>query len=948
MQTETHETPKGKTRYTRLLVLGAIVLLALVIFVPPYINVNSLRHSIVQSIGAGLGRPVYASSVELKLFPRPAFVLHHLTVAAEPEFGAEPVLTAESVTASLRASTLWHRRVEIASLHFDAPSVNLVRNDSGQWNFSSLIRNSHILRQPGAASSNRPLPFPYVEATGARINFKLGPEKLPFLLESADLAFWKESDGRWHVRIKASPVRTDLTLADTGQIRGEAVVATSADLMNAPIHVSLEWRKVQLGEFSRLLHGTDSGWRGMVDWTVSAQGTLAKLSAASDIHVDEFRRAEFVPPSEMDLSAHCQAQISKTDRLLNSLKCDVPAGGGHVLLQGNLRSPTQLEDLHNPHPMARLSPGSAAPASMRLMVQHVSAGFFMDMFRHTHPGVVAGATASGEVNGVADCDWIGLDRLHACKGELRATPLTLNLPHLEHPLHLSPLLLTTSPAEDLKTAGTSIHSRLAKSAKEKPAIAWPMVPRSIWNLAPVHVALGGTTPATVTGMLTTDGPTIKITGTADLSTLYKLATALNFPAVPSGIRSIRGSAELALSLESTWLPVLTTNRDATHSADIPIRTTGQVAPSQWSGGIQIHNATLQMALFPGTIDIASGQVRLSQDAVDWTGVTGSYAHIPLSGSIHWQIVCAAPGPGCERSFRLHTSNLNIERLQAALHRDSDDSSFLERINPWSGGMPKMPGISGIFDADVLTAGKLSLKNASLQISLLDRHADLHAISGTLFGGTIYGIPVVPPVGIRNRFGGGPGGSAQVVEPVVGSMQWGDGAPSYMLQAKVEGIRPEDVAAIWHERWGTGTATVEIRLKTRGWSAVQLAQNASGNFGIIWKDGSFAAPPVGRSGLSSSSGADGVTRFQHLVAAGTIQNQTLVLDSGRMEFHASNARHRSTGLATQSLSGTVKFSRVLDLRLQPSGDSITGTLNSPVLKTKPSRTPTHTANGNALF
>ncbi|MEO6964343.1 MAG: AsmA family protein, partial [Acidobacteriaceae bacterium] len=196
---ENQDTPKRKAGHARTLVLGVIVLLALIIFVPPYINVSSLRRSIVQSISAGLGRPVYASAVELQLFPRPAFVLHHLTVAAEPSFGVEPVITAETVIANLRASTLWHRRVEIASLHFDAPSVNLVRNDRGEWNFASLIRNSPILRLAGASSSARALPFPYVEATEARINFKLGPEKLPFSLESAELAFWKESGNKWHV-----------------------------------------------------------------------------------------------------------------------------------------------------------------------------------------------------------------------------------------------------------------------------------------------------------------------------------------------------------------------------------------------------------------------------------------------------------------------------------------------------------------------------------------------------------------------------------------------------------------------------------------------------------------------------------------------------------------------------------------------------------------------------
>ena len=288
---ESPDAPKTNMSRVRILVLAAFVLLVLAIVVPPFVNINRFRHIIVQSISAGLDRPVYANAVELTLFPRPAFVLHHLTVAEWPAYGAEPVIMAETVTASLRASTLWHRRVEIASLHFDAPSVNLARDSNGQWNFESLMSTSPVLRLPGtsstAPSSANPPPFPYVEATDARINFKRAAEKLPFSLEAADLAFWKAGN-EWHVRIKARPVRTDLPNVDTGQILGEATVKTSGALMDAPIQVSLEWRRGQFGEISRLLHGEDRGWRGSVDWTAKVQGTLAKALVTTDIQVEEF------------------------------------------------------------------------------------------------------------------------------------------------------------------------------------------------------------------------------------------------------------------------------------------------------------------------------------------------------------------------------------------------------------------------------------------------------------------------------------------------------------------------------------------------------------------------------------------------------------------------------------------------------------------------------------
>ena len=42
------------------------------------------------------------SGVELRLLPRPGFVITDLTVEEDPAYGAEPVLHANTVTAAIR------------------------------------------------------------------------------------------------------------------------------------------------------------------------------------------------------------------------------------------------------------------------------------------------------------------------------------------------------------------------------------------------------------------------------------------------------------------------------------------------------------------------------------------------------------------------------------------------------------------------------------------------------------------------------------------------------------------------------------------------------------------------------------------------------------------------------------------------------------------------------
>jgi AsmA family len=952
METESLETPKGKRVRTRTLILAALTLLVLVIVVPPFVNINHFRHSIVQSISAGLDRPVYATSVELALFPRPAFVLHHFTVAEWPAYGAEPVITADTVTASLRASTLWHRRVEIASLHFDAPSVNLARDSNGQWNFESLIGNSPVLRLPATSSaapaSASPPPFPYVEATDARINFKRGAEKLPFSLEGADLAFWKGSGSTWHLRIRARPVRTDLPAADAGQVLGEASVQTSGVLMDAPIHASLEWRRGQLGEISRLLNGEDSGWRGTVDWTANMQGTLAKALITTGIQVEEFRRAEFIPPSEIDLAAHCQGQYVHADRRLESVDCEAPLGGGRLRVTS--RDLPSSDARASARPVGRQP---ETPASLQVTLQRVSAGFFLELLRHIHPGVSADASATGEVNGKATCEWRGLETLHACWGEVRSTPLTLSLPHVEHRLHLAPLLLTSPAARkgSGRVSTSSAGNEVTRGRDRRAAI----VATGVWTLAASHVSLGGTTPATLAGTLTSSGLVLNLDGPADLRDVNQLARALNSPAISGGIHSIRGTAQLALVLRSNWLPQ--PNPSALIQAppgnqtNVTTEPVPWFAPSQWSGTVQVHNATLRLASFPGTLQIISAHVDLTPESVEWNGLVGTYAHLPFDGSVRWQIPCLSARSPCERSFTLHTTHFNVDRLQTTLRRIRADSGLLEELDPWAAGIPELPEISGTFTADVLSAGKLSLKKASFQLHLQGHRAELLALSGNVLGGTLSGIQSTasrkgkPGVTMVRAGPGTSGSQGNAGASGTGSAQWGDGAPIYTLQAMLRNIRPDFVAALWHEKWGRGTATVEIRLHTQGWSAGELAQHAVGNFAINWRGGSFAAslPAVARAAeashpVNAMGGTRAVTRFQRLRAVGSIRDQKWMLDSGQLVLANPLVRRQLGVSARQSLSGTVTFSRQLNLRLQPSGISITGPMDMPVIQTSPAQVP----------
>ena len=85
---------------------------------------------------------------------------------------------------TLRPSSLWRRQVELSAIKFEvddngsAPNLNLVRNAQGKWNIEQAcaIHAAQVgHRSHRAAQHPGPEPrFPYIEATGGRINVKLG------------------------------------------------------------------------------------------------------------------------------------------------------------------------------------------------------------------------------------------------------------------------------------------------------------------------------------------------------------------------------------------------------------------------------------------------------------------------------------------------------------------------------------------------------------------------------------------------------------------------------------------------------------------------------------------------------------------------------------------------------------------------------------------------------
>ncbi len=318
-----------------IVVLAGVALLAL-FFVRP--GVQHLRNRITAEISMAVGRQVEISAVNFRLLPRPGFDLENFVVHDNPAFGAEPMLRSSDVTAALRLTSLLRGRLEIARLSLYEPSLNLVRNKQGVWNLEDLLqRNAQIPAAPTSKALGEQRPgFPYIEASQGRINCKLGEEKTPYSLTDADFSLWQDSENTWGMRLKAVPLRTDKNVSDTGMLTVSGQWQRAASLGETPLQFRAQWDRAQLGQFTKLIHGYDSGWRGTVQLNASLSGSPKNLTIISTASVRDFRRFDILSGGELRLGASCNATYSSADHSLSDVNCEAPAGAGEVSLTGSI------------------------------------------------------------------------------------------------------------------------------------------------------------------------------------------------------------------------------------------------------------------------------------------------------------------------------------------------------------------------------------------------------------------------------------------------------------------------------------------------------------------------------------------------------------------------------------------------------------------------------------
>jgi hypothetical protein len=522
-----------------------------------------------------------------------------------------------------------------------------VRNQYGRWNFASLLeRNAQIPAAPTdkRAFERRPV-FPYLEASHARINFKIGQTKKSHALMDADVALWQDSEDSWSARIKASPVRTDFNLTDTGTITVDGKWQRAPSLHSTPLQFTVQWQNGQLGQLTELFSGKDRGWRGGINLEAHLDGTLQALAISSQTVVEGFRRYDIAGSENMRLGAACSGRYNVLAKTLTNLLCESPVGGGGIHVHGTAAVIAQI-------PTYDLTVGAT----------NVPVASVMRLLRQAKKHIPVELSASGLLNA----------EFHAT-GALSKSTRRDPLPHLVQTWNgtgSATSVLLSSPSRDVNAASDRIDeiafasiplalegrsesstvARISRARETQPGDRERS--QTDLRIGPVTLAMNAGTPFNAGGWISKEGYHFFLRGDAELRELFRLENIF-------GVHGFRPAAEGFAKLD----------------VNVAGRWQGFAAPVT-TGSAQLRNVRAEVRGLNAPIEIKAAILTMGPDLVSAQKILARIGDTQWSGRVTATRHCTTPNihsstpplsnsisaSGCEFQFDLAADELSTAAL----------------------------------------------------------------------------------------------------------------------------------------------------------------------------------------------------------------------------------------------------------------------------------------------
>ncbi len=121
------------------IVLAVVALFCIAILLAPFlINGDAFRPTVEDQLSTVLGRKVELGHLDFSLFSG-SLVAKNISIADDLNFSRSPFIQAKELGVGVEIGTLiFQRQVRVTRITIDSPAIQLIQNQAGKWNFSSI------------------------------------------------------------------------------------------------------------------------------------------------------------------------------------------------------------------------------------------------------------------------------------------------------------------------------------------------------------------------------------------------------------------------------------------------------------------------------------------------------------------------------------------------------------------------------------------------------------------------------------------------------------------------------------------------------------------------------------------------------------------------------------------------------------------------------------------
>jgi AsmA protein len=419
-----------------------VVVAALLVFAATF-NVNKYHDTIQSQLEKHLGRTTTLGDMHLSLFP-PRFRVQDPAIADDPHLSPDaPFLKAQELDVSVKLMPLLHKQVEINSLILQRPSVNLIKNSAGVWNFASLGQSK---TQPNASQPSSQQQFSLGELSISDGQVSIVDQqksKTPSLYDHIDITL-KDFSPDTPFTVDAS-----VHMAGTGsqgvRLQGKGGPIVNSQPAATPFQGTLSLKQVSIGDLSKFmnspaLNGTD----GIVDGDTKINNESGKLTAQGEVHVQNGK----IRGSELGFPVITQYDIT------NDSTTDLVSLRNFVVKLGS--TPVEMNGTVNAKP-------TPAVLDLRVKANNVSIAEAAKMAATAGVALSPGTNASGNVN--ADIHATGPADKPILNGTITGSNVQLTGKEIAQPVQIQSINLNLTPTQiqsapfNVVSGGTTLNTQ---------------------------------------------------------------------------------------------------------------------------------------------------------------------------------------------------------------------------------------------------------------------------------------------------------------------------------------------------------------------------------------------------------------------------------------------------------------------------------------------------------